>query len=119
MTNRYRVTHVPHFIGGRIVLPGLGDESIITLAEGIRPGRWLEPLDVAPVAASPQFAAKHHGAGYYIVVQVADGACASRVFRKDEGDAKALAQAEADRLNAGGLPDAPDAPEDSTNLPDA
>lgn len=34
---RYEVTHVQHFIGGRLVAVG----EIVTLPEGVEPGRYL------------------------------------------------------------------------------
>lgn len=112
MTNRYEVTHVPHYIGQRWVEPG----EVVTLAPGITPGRWLKPVAedapavpvpvAAPAAGATQFAAKHNGVGVgvgnYVVVRVADGSHASQVFKKDEGQAKERAEAEAERLNAGG-----------------
>lgn len=100
MTQRYEVTHVPHFLGGRLVFPGRGDDSIVTLDEGVSPGRYLVPVGGAEAAG--QYAAKHHGGGNYIVELVADGSRASIVFKKSDGDAKAKAEAEAVRLNAGG-----------------
>jgi hypothetical protein len=105
MTKRYEVTHVPHYIGQRWVEPG----EVVTLDPGITPGRWLKPVgeDAPTVTAGVmQFAAKHNGKGVgvgnYVVERVADGSYASRVFRKDDGQAKELAEAEAERLNAGG-----------------
>lgn len=144
MTKRYEVTHVPHYIGQRWVEPG----EVVTLAPGITPGRWLKlvaedaPAVVvaaaAPVAAgAAQFAAKHNGVGVgvgnYVVVRVADGSHASQVFKKDDGQAKERAEAEAERLNSGGeaavvadaAPAAPAAtgqeglPPTSDGLPDA
>lgn len=116
MTNRYEVTHVAHYIGGRLVSPG----EVVTLEPGVEPGRWLKlvaedaPTVVvaaaapaaAPAAGAAQFAAKHNGVGVgvgnYVVVRVADGSHASQVFKKDDGQAKERAEAEAERLNAGG-----------------
>lgn len=106
MTERYEVTHVPHYIGGRWVEPG----TIVTLRPGIRPGRWLKlvgaPAATAPSDAAAQFAAKHNGpgvgAGNWVVERIADGTRASVVFKKADGDAKEKAEAEAARLNAGG-----------------
>lgn len=46
---RYRVTHVQHFIGGRIRPVG----EVLTLPEGVKPGRYLEL-----VADEPKLAAK-------------------------------------------------------------
>jgi hypothetical protein len=44
MSQQYRVTHVPHYIGGRLVYPDRGDESLVTLEPGIEPGQWLEKV---------------------------------------------------------------------------
>lgn len=98
----YLVTHVAHYIGQRWVEPG----ETVTLPEGVKPGRWLVPAgavvaEQGPVVAD-KFRAKHNGGGRWIVENVEDGSRASVVFEKDEGDAKAKAEAEAARLNAGG-----------------
>lgn len=137
MDKRYRVTHVPHYIGSRLVQPDQGEASIVTLPAGIRPGRWLVPLDAeakAQVAGGTSevaaFMAKHIAGGSYAVVQVSDGSRASRLFKKtEEGGAQALAEAEAKRLNDGGAIeleqiDPPPTGDDNhagdgTNLPDA
>lgn len=111
MSKRYLVTRTPHYIGQRMVNPDRGAESIVTLPEGVKPGRWLVPLDdapaVTPVPAAPiqaveRFKARHNGGGRWLVENIDDGSRASVVFDKDEGDAKAKAEAEAARLNAGG-----------------
>lgn len=109
MSKRFEVTHVQHYIGGRLVMPDMGAASIVTLPAGVRPGRWLKPLDDAPVivvGGGDQFAAKHNGpgvgAGNWSVERIADGSRVSVVFKKSDGDAKAKAEAEAARLNAGG-----------------
>lgn len=107
MTKRYEVTHVPHYISGKLVSPGQGADSIVTLPAGVRPGRWLKEVDaVVVVGGVDQFAAKHNGpgvgAGNWAVERIADGSRVSVVFKKIDGDAKAKAEAEADRLNAGG-----------------
>lgn len=101
---RYLVTHVPHFIGGRMVYPGMGNDSIVTLPDGVEPGRWLVLADAGAVAladAGPMYSARHVGGGNWVVERVADGARVAS-FGKTDGDAKALAAVEADRLNAGG-----------------
>jgi hypothetical protein len=105
---RYLVTHVPHYIAGHLVSPGMGEASIVTLPDGVKPGRWLvlvegEALAAAPAAGqnSPLFSSRHVGGGNWVVERVADGARVAS-FGKTDGDAKALAAAEADRLNAGG-----------------
>jgi hypothetical protein len=112
MAKRYEVTHTRHYIGGRLVSPGQGEDSIVTLDEGIEPGRWLvEVVEAAQVVAFAgvgidQFAAKHNGpgvgAGNWVVERISDGSHCSVVFKNTDGDAKAKAKAEADRLNAGG-----------------
>lgn len=130
MSNRYRVTHVAHYIGGRLVHPDRGDESIVTLPAGIEPGRWLQPLDATSVAttvnreAAKAFEAKHIAGGRYAVIQISDGTRASRLFTAEDGDAKAAAQAEAQRLNEGGQIDLGTLPADGgdgagDSLPDA
>lgn len=105
MSERYLVTHVPHFIGGVMVHPGYGDKSIVTLPPGVKPGRWLVPVDAEP-ADSLKFKARHNGpgvgAGNWAVENVEDGSRASVVFKKADGEAKEKAEAEAARLNAGG-----------------
>ncbi len=44
MSQQYRVTHVPHYIGGRLVYPDRGDESLVYLEESVNPGRWLQKV---------------------------------------------------------------------------
>lgn len=70
---------------------------------------WMERVDAA-TARQPQegagqpeleFTVKHVPAGNWVVVDK-EGNRASRVFKKDEGEAKGLAQQEAIRLNQGG-----------------
>lgn len=110
MTDRYRVTHVPHFIGQRLVYPDMGDDSIVTLPDGVKPGRWLVKVGeqaAAPAATSSApvggFTIDHISRGDYVVLG-ADGERASVVFKNTgvQGEAKQLAEAEAARLNAGG-----------------
>lgn len=98
--SRYLVTHVPHYIGGQYVEIG----GVVTLPVGVKAGRWLKPLDDqqgADSAPTEKFKARHNGGGRWVVEDTDNG---SRValFEKDEGDAKAKAEAEAARLNAGG-----------------
>ena len=111
MSKRYLVTHVPHYIGQRMVYPDRGADSIVTLPPGVRPGRWLVEVEGGAVSAAPsappppaseKFKAKHNGGGRWLVENTDDGSRASVVYEKDEGDAKAKAEAEAARLNAGG-----------------
>lgn len=114
MEQRYLVTHTPHYINQRMVYPDCGADSIVTLPAGVKPGRWLVLQEDAPAnaPASTQtnlpelYKAKHNGpgvgAGNWAVEKVEDGSRASVVFKKDDGDAKAKAEAEAARLNAGG-----------------
>lgn len=92
-------------------------------------GSWMEKVGAAAketAAQSLPFGIKHVGGGNYIVVKNDDDSRASVMFKKGaKGEAEGLAQAEANRLNAGGdmLLDA--APQQETdqkgdvNLPDA
>lgn len=103
MSKRYLVTHVPHYIGQRLVQPG----ETVTLPDGVEPGRWLLEAGAAQEAKSAaKYRARHNGpgvgAGNWVVENIDDGSHASVVFNKVDGDAKAKAEAEADRLNAGG-----------------
>lgn len=107
MADRYRVTHVPHYIGGRLVHPDRGDESIVTLPEGVKAGRWLELVeDVMNVVSTVLNLYKviHSPPGNYLVVRAADGAPASPLFKKADGHAKQRAEEEAIRLEHGGTP---------------
>lgn len=102
---------------------------------------WMERLDAKEaVQAANQpapntglgFTVKHVPAGKWVVLNK-DGERFSRVFTKDDGNAKELAEAEALRLNAGGEPvmpgpsgggKVPDVPKDDADdtdptLPDA
>lgn len=69
----------------------------------------LEPKEAAAAAKEPTtdvglgFTVKHVPAGNWVVLNK-DGERFSRVFKKDEGQAKELAEQEALRLNAGGEP---------------
>jgi len=105
-----------HWIGGRLVYPDRGEQSIVTLEDGIEPGRWLQPLDAKTEKAvkeesklPDQFAIKHGGTGVGVgnwsVERISDGSRASVIFKKADGDAKAKAEAEAKRLNEGGAID--------------
>ena len=51
MSQQYRVTRVPHYIGGRMVYPDRGDESLVTLEKGVEPGQWLEKVGGADDSA--------------------------------------------------------------------
>lgn len=105
MTKRYEITGVPHYIGGR--LRGVGD--IVTLPEGISPGRHLVEVgggaqaaadDAAQEAVGP-FKIKHNGGGNFVVMD-SKGMQVGDVFKKDADDAakaKTEAQAQADLLN--------------------
>lgn len=75
-------------------------------------GNWmerLEPKEAAQAANEPSadvglgFTVKHVPAGNWVVLNK-DGERFSRVYKKDEGNAKELAEQEALRLNAGGEP---------------
>lgn len=69
----------------------------------------LEPREAVAAANEPTaevglgFTVKHVPAGNWVVLNK-DGERFSRVFKKDEGNAKELAEQEALRLNAGGEP---------------
>ncbi|MGL4315339.1 MAG: hypothetical protein ACRCTL_01795 [Pseudomonas sp.] len=91
-------------------------------------GSWMEMVDATEKVTPSQvlqFGIKHVGAGNWIAVNNADDSRASRMFRKDDGNARDLAQAEANRLNAGGailldaVPQKEDVSNDDVNLPDA
>lgn len=133
MTKRYRVTHVPHYIGQRLVQPDRGDESIVTLPDGVSPGKHLVEVDGGAVAAAAApvdlvgpFKIKHNGGGNFVVLD-SKGAQAGDVYKKDADDAakaKTDAQDEADRLNGQSTPAAQDdqltaADHALDNLPDA
>ena len=103
--------------------------------------QWMERLEAKEVAQATNqpapdagfgFTVKHVPAGNWAVVNK-DGERVSTVFKKDDGNAKELAQAEAIRLNAGGQPvmpgpsgggaappsDADDGDDTDPTLPDA
>lgn len=74
--------------------------------------KWMERLEPKEAAAAANestadvglgFTVKHVPAGNWVVLNK-DGERFSRVFKKDEGQAKELAEQEALRLNAGGTP---------------
>lgn len=73
---------------------------------------WMERLEPKEAAAAANesttdvglgFTVKHVPAGNWVVLNK-DGERFSRVFKKDEGQARELAEQEALRLNAGGTP---------------
>lgn len=131
MTKTYIVTE-RSFIDGALREPGYETTSALEA-----PGPNLRLKDSgqklaastapdAPLASTvAAFEAKHIAGGRYAVVQISDGSRASKLYSKDEGDPKALAEAEAERLNAGGqldlgsLPEPSPEPEGGGNLPDA
>lgn len=89
---------------------------------------WMQKVDATEKVTPSQvlqFGIKHVGAGNWIAVKNDDDSRASRMFKKDDGNAKDLAQAEANRLNAGGdmlldaVPQQDDAAKGDVNLPDA
>lgn len=104
-------------------------EVFVIGSEGAFAGSWMERVDAKveeTAAPTLKFAIKHVGAGNWIVVNNEDDSRASRMFKKGaKGEAEGLAQAEAERLNAGGemlleaapQQDAP--PAGDANLPDA
>lgn len=118
----------------------VGDKFMVQDEEAFAPN-WMErlnPKEAAAAANSPAaevglgFTIKHVPAGNWVVLNK-DGERFSRVFKKDEGNAKELAEQEALRLNTGGepvmpgpsgggaLPPLPDDDGDDTDptLPDA
>ncbi len=131
MRKLYKVTHVPHFIGGRMVYPDRGQESITELPEGVEPGRWLEEVKGGKAQpakkqgeqqdddgdAAPQYKAKHNGGGRYVILDANGEKFSDFTGNKEE------ALAEEERLNKGGAPYvAPqdkDDEQDNRNLPDA
>ena len=114
---QYRVTHIRHFIGGRMVFPDRGDASIVTLPKGVEPGKHLVELKgtAEPAATTPHnpatkgFVAKHAGGGHYRI----EDAQGERVG--DFSGTKEEAEAEAARMNAGD----PDLDDLDNGLPDA
>lgn len=103
MTKRYEVTHSPHYIGGRLVMPGQGADSIVTLPEGVNPGRWLKevttPVVVAGAGLVGPFKVEHIPVGNFGVFD-ANGVQVGETFVKSEkGVAKAAAEAAAAALN--------------------
>jgi hypothetical protein len=89
---------------------------------------WMEKVDAETQESAPQslkYGIKSNGGGRWIVVSNEDDSRASVAFKPDQGDAKALAQAEANRLNAGGTPVLESAPQSEEEqkadetLPDA
>lgn len=130
MSKRYEVTHVPHYIGGRLVYPGQGEDSIVTLPKGVEPGRWLVEVGKAPKREEPKsntqeplYRVDHISRGDYHVVRVSDEERSSVVFSNTgkQGEAKELAEAEAERLNNGGVPklEVPESSDTDSGLPDA
>lgn len=120
MTQRYEVTHIQHYIGGRLRQPG----EVVTLPDGVTPGRHLVKVGgaaaVEPVApeAGPGYSIKHHFQGSWKVVD-RNGDQVGEVFAAHLGDkeaAKEAAQTEANRLN-GVSEQTPE--EVDPNLPDA
>ena len=106
MVERYRVTHVPHYIGARMVYPDQGEDSIVALPEGVKPGRWLVKVESAAAAvavSTAAFTVDHISRGDYVVLD-ANGERASVVFKNTgvTGEAKKQAETEAARLIAGG-----------------
>lgn len=111
---------------GKLREPG---EVFVIDSEKAFAGSWMEKVDGAvkeTAAPTLQFAVKHVGGGNWIVVKNEDGSRASRMFKKGaKGEAEGLAQAEAERLNAGGQMLLDAVPQQETkqvgdvNLPDA
>jgi hypothetical protein len=65
--------------------------------------KWMEKVD-DPETPLPElkYGIKSNGGGRWIVELLENGARSSVTYSKEQGDSKALAQAEANRLNAGG-----------------
>jgi hypothetical protein len=85
---------------GRLIERG---EVFTVASEEAFASKWMEKVN-APETPLPElkYGVKSNGGGRWIVEALADGSRASVAFTKEQGDAKALAQAEANRLNAGG-----------------
>ncbi len=92
-------------------LRSVGDKFVVQDEEAFSE-KWmkrLDPQEAAEAANEPNtdvglsFTVKHVPAGNWVVLNK-DGERFSRVFKKDEGQAKGLAEQEALRLNAGGTP---------------
>ncbi len=93
--------------------------------------RWMEKVDAGVQETEPvrlKYGIKSNGGGRWIVVSNEDDSRASVAFQPnpaDKEEAKALAQAEANRLNAGGTPVLESAPQSEEEqkadetLPDA
>lgn len=90
----------------------VGGEPFMVRDEEAFSDKWmerLEPKEAAKAASAPVpdtglgFTVKHVPAGNWVVLNN-EGERFSRVFKKDEGNAKELAEQEALRLNAGGEP---------------
>ena len=79
-----------------------GEVFTVASEEAFTP-KWMEKVD-APETPLPdlKYGIKSNGGGRWLVELIADGSRASVTYNKEQGDAKALAQAEANRLNAGG-----------------
>lgn len=109
MSNKTTIAVVATAQGFLGCLRSKGDEFTIDSEEAFAPS-WMERLDgerAATVTSAPAatlaYTIKHVPAGNWAVVD-SEGNRASRVFKKDEGIPKELAQQEAARLNAGGQP---------------
>lgn len=113
----------------------VGDEFELFEPETDYAESWMTPVDgEAPKAAvpavkseeakAPRYSINHVGGGNWEVLE--SGERVGEMYRKADGDAKEKAQAEADRLNAGGEPSKAEEPppeqsepETSDGLPDA
>lgn len=98
-------------------------ESWMTPVNGEAP-KAAAPAKESAEAEAPRYSINHVGGGNWEVL--ANGERVGEMYRKADGDAKEKAQAEADRLNAGGEPPLADEPppeqsesETSDGLPDA
>jgi hypothetical protein len=104
-----------------------GEVFTIDSAAAFSPN-WMEKVGADTEETETQtlkYGIKSNGGGRWIVVNNDDDSRASIAFKPDQGDAKALAQAEANRLNAGGTPLLESAPQQEDghkadeSLPDA
>lgn len=123
-TAPFRVRALALGFFGRLIEAG---EVFTIQSEQEFAAKWMEKVDAGTQETEPaklKYGIKSNGGGRWIVVSNEDDSRASVTFKPDQGDAKALAQAEANRLNAGGellldaVPQQHDA-DGGGNLPDA
>lgn len=103
MSDNIRVLAKAAGFVGRLIEAG----EVFTVSESQFSASWMVKVDESTAETPAQalkYGVKSNGGGRWIVVNNDDDSRASMAFKPDQGDAKALAQAEANRLNAGGLP---------------